>query len=21
MDITCDKCKSNFRVPDEKIPA
>lgn len=21
MDITCDKCKSKFRVPDEKIPA
>lgn len=20
MDITCDKCKSKFRVPDEKIP-
>jgi predicted Zn finger-like uncharacterized protein len=21
MDITCEKCKSKFRVPDEKIPA
>ena len=21
MDITCDKCKSKFRIPDEKIPA
>jgi predicted Zn finger-like uncharacterized protein len=21
MDITCDKCKSKFRFPDEKIPA
>jgi predicted Zn finger-like uncharacterized protein len=21
MDITCDKCNSKFRVPDEKIPA
>jgi len=21
MDITCDKCKSQFRVPDDKIPA
>jgi len=21
MDITCDNCKSKFRIPDEKIPA
>jgi len=21
MDITCDKCNSKFRIPDEKIPA
>ena len=21
MDITCDKCQSKFKIPDEKIPA